>query len=80
MNEREILHAAISEITPFDNEEDVPDTGVLTGWVLVAEWQGDDGNRWLSKLSGNATGDQGLPSWTERGLCNEVVSHWPVEK
>lgn len=76
---REELHRAIGEVTPFgDEDEDMPDAGVLTGWVLVAEWQGTDGNRWLSKLSGSAAG-KGLPSWQERGFCNEVVHHWPED-
>lgn len=75
---RERVHQAIGEATPFgDDGEDLPDGGVLTGWVMVAEWQGTDGNRWLSKLSSDASGDRGLASWSERGFCNEVVAHWP---
>lgn len=75
---RQKLHERICEITPFhDDGEDVPDAGIVTGWVLVAEWQGSDGNRWLSKLSSTATGDRGLPSWTEHGYCNEIVNNWP---
>lgn len=64
---------------PFDTDQDesLPESGVVTGWVLVAEWQGDDGERWLSKLSGNATGDRSLPAWTSRGMCSEVVHNWP---
>lgn len=79
---RQRLHAAISSETPFGQEEDpdVPDAGVLTGWVLVAEWQGSDGNRWLSKLSGDAMGERRLPSWSERGFCQEVVFHWPEDQ
>lgn len=77
---RSQLHQAISDVTPFgDSDEEMPDGGVLTGWVLVAEWQGTDGNRWLSKLSGTAMGDKGLPLWHERGFCNEVVDHWPED-
>lgn len=79
---REVLHRAISESTPWRSESseddaEVPDSGVLTGWMLVAEWQGDDGFRWLSKLSANALGSQGLPQWHERGFCHEVAYHWP---
>lgn len=76
---RQRLHEAVAAEAPFGEEEtaDGPDAGIVTGWILIAEWQGSDGNRWLSKLSADATGDRGLPSWTERGLCNEVVTNWP---
>lgn len=78
---REQMHELISEVTPWtdetDRDDDFPESGVVTGWVLVAEWQGTDGHRWLSKLSGDATGAKGLPAWTERGLANEVAQHWP---
>lgn len=70
----EIMPAALED-EPRDDE--LPDGGVLTGWIVIAEWQGTDGNRWLSKISGNATADKGLPCWHERGFCNEVVHHWP---
>jgi hypothetical protein len=73
---RSRLHEAIAVETPFDSDDE-PDAAVVTGWVLVAEWRGTDGNRWLSKVSSDATGDRGLPSWTERGLCGEVVNNWP---
>lgn len=78
---REALHAAVSAASPWSDEDevDVPDAGVVVGWVLIAEWQGDDGNRWLSKMSSNAMGDKGLPSWHERGYCQEVVLHWPED-
>lgn len=72
---RQRLHEAVAVEIPLeaDSGEGV---AVVTGWVLIAEWQGTDGDRWLSKVSSDATGDRGLPSWTERGLCSEVVS-WP---
>ena len=73
---RQRLHETIAIENPFE-AEDEPDAAVVTGWVLIAEWQGVDGNRWLSKVSSDASGDRGLPSWTERGLCSEIVHHWP---
>lgn len=80
---RDLIHAAIEEACPFndcDGGDDVPDSGVVTGWVLVAEWQGTDGNRWLSKVSGDASGSRALPQWTERGLCYEVANNWDSEE
>lgn len=81
-NTRSVLHAAVSSVTPFDEEEaddEMPDAGVVVGWVIVAEWQGSDGQRWLSKVSADATGERRLPDWTERGLCAEVIFNWPEE-
>ena len=75
---RQRLHEAVAVENPFSGDDE-PDAAVVTGWVLIAEWQGTDGNRWLSKVSSDASGDRGLPSWTERGLCSEVVSNWPDE-
>lgn len=77
---RQRVHEVINEVTPWENDNDddpTPEHGVVTGWLLVAEWQSSDGLKWLSKLSGNAMGDNGLPGWTERGFANEVQTHWP---
>jgi hypothetical protein len=74
------IHSAVSAVTPFDDtdaSDEMPDAGVVTGWVMVAEWQGTDGNRWLSKLSSDASGERRLPQWVERGFCHEVADHWP---
>ena len=48
---------------------------VLIGHLTVCEWVGPDGNRWLSKLSGNGSGDK-LPSWQERSYGFEVANYW----
>jgi hypothetical protein len=41
---------------------------VVTGWVCICESMGPDGQRWLSKLSSDASGDARLATWAEQGL------------
>src|SRR5215510_8727483 len=55
---------------------DLPDdeTGVPTAVLVVLEWQGDDGNRWLAISSCLGSG-QPAPPWTERMLAWEAL-HW----
>lgn len=75
---RRELHEFIKEHTPFDTEppDGTPDAGFPTAWVLLVEFQGSDGQRWMSKLSADAMGEEELPAWTLRGLCFEVAHHW----
>ncbi len=54
---------------------------VVTGWVCIAESMGPDGQKWLSRLSSDASGDRRLPRWTEQGLLHnglhgDGVSGW----
>ena len=56
-----------------DDDEDL-EGAVLTGFLIVAEWQAPDGNRWLSKISGDGSKD--LSAWRERMLGFEVAHHW----
>ena len=55
-----------------DEEIEVPDTGVLTGWMLVAEWAADDGERWLTYHRRNEQ-----TSWLTRGLLAEAMEDLP---
>jgi hypothetical protein len=48
----------------------------LLGFVVVAEWQGVDGNRTLSQQSGTGNGEW-VPQWQVRGYLNEALNHWP---
>lgn len=68
------IHAAIQAEDGIalegEPEQDAPGGGVLVGWVLVAEWMGTDGERWLSRLA------MDLPSWQVRGYLNEALHHW----
>jgi len=47
---------------------------VLLGFLIVAEWQAPDGNRWLSKVSGDSSRE--LPAWRERMFGFEVAHKW----
>ena len=48
-----------------------PDGSLLVGWLVVAEWEAPNGDRWLSKFSGDAHRE--LTQWRERGYAHEVV-------
>lgn len=56
---------------PSDHEdqEDTPDTGILTGWMLVCAWQGTDGEKWLTYHR-----QPGAASWETRGLLTEALT------
>lgn len=58
-------HAGDPELTG------APEESLLTQFLLIAEWEAPNGDRWISKFSGDAF--RGLPSWRERGLAAEVV-------
>jgi len=47
---------------------------VLLNFLTVCEWQSPDGNRWLTKLSGNHGGP--IPGWDQRKLAGEVFFNW----
>ena len=50
--------------------------GVLTGFVLVAEWADLEGRRWLTRLHGNGHGAL-LPDWQVHGyLHNALHTPW----
>lgn len=46
-------------------DDAVPDK-VLTGYIVVAEWSGADGERWLTQTAGDVN-DEGPPVWTVEG-------------
>jgi hypothetical protein len=58
-------HAGVPEIT------DAPENSILTQFLIIAEWEAQDGVRWISKISGDAF--RSLPPWRERGLAAEVL-------
>lgn len=53
----------------LDEDQTPPEGGVLTGWFLVAEWVGADGDAWISY---HRAPDQ--PAWRSRGLLGEAIS------
>ncbi len=46
---------------------------VVTGWVCVCESMDREGNKWLSLLSSDASGERRLPRWTEQGLMHNAL-------
>ena len=68
---REDLYEAVQAAAA---KEDDIEGAVLTGFMVIAEWQGSEGGRWISKVSGDHA--SGLPSWRERGLAAEVLLDW----
>ncbi len=61
------IHSAIQ--ASLNADEGMPGT-VVTGWVCVAESMTADGQRWLSRVSSDASGERALPRWTEQGLLH----------
>jgi hypothetical protein len=55
---REAIEPAIREHADME--------GVLTGFVVIAEWSEPDGDRWITKTAGDLN-DDGPPIWTVKG-------------
>lgn len=56
------LRSALQEHLPNDGD----DLGVLTGYVVVAQWSDGEGDIWLTKTAGDIN-DDGPPTWTVKG-------------
>jgi hypothetical protein len=41
-------------------------------FATIVEWEGTDGKRWLSLISGNGVGSRDLPRWTLEMLGHEL--------
>lgn len=67
---RECLYAEIQRHAGDSELTGAPEDAVLLQFLLVAEWESPNGDRWISKLSGDHS--RQLPSWRERGLAGEV--------
>lgn len=63
---RSPVHAAVQQSINAERSEG----HVVTGWVCVVESMAPDGERWLSRLSSDASGERRLPRWTEQGLLH----------
>lgn len=72
---RELLEL-LGRSTPFADgeQEGIPSAGIPTAYLVVVEWQGDDGRRWLSRVGGLGNGDK-APIWTVEMLAREAL-HW----
>lgn len=49
-----------------------PDGSLLTGWLVLTEWEAPDGGRWLSSLSGDAA-MRSLTPWREKGYATAII-------
>jgi len=65
---RDHLYDAVQ--ATHEDDESLQDA-VLVGFLLIAEWKALSGASWISKISGDHSGE--LPSWRQRGLASEVV-------
>ena len=79
--QRQTMYEAISENGPIVREDDEAqsdlETSVCTGWILITEWMDSRGMRWLSRVSGDAAGEN-LIHWTANGLLHEALyGEWP---
>lgn len=72
---REHMHAAIQESAGLD--DDGLEGAVVIGWVCVVEWMHPSGNRWLSRLSGNAGADRAAADWQMQGYLHNALNDWP---
>lgn len=63
------LQASISAHQPDLDDR----AAVLVGYVVVAEWSDERGERWLSTASA-----PDMPSWAIRGLLHEAL-YFPAE-
>jgi len=58
--QREAVHEAIQKFSPPGS--------ILTGWVFVAEWIDDEGNRIIGNCRAAAT-----TPWTAKGMLHTVL-------
>lgn len=70
----DLVGEAVPLVGDHDREPDVPRAGVPIACLVVVEWQGDDGARWLSRLCALSSGDE-APRWTAEMLAREAL-HW----
>jgi hypothetical protein len=71
--EREILHEAIIESLTHDGDgKELPDGRHLIGWVCIAEWLDNQGERWLSSIGGDARG-MAPPMWQVDGYLHNML-------
>ena len=78
---RDYLHRSIQDTTTLDDSDpdDNLDGAILLGWVTVAEWMHPTGDRWLSMISANTTGDQQAPDWVVQGYLHHALYDWEKE-
>lgn len=68
-NARSPIHAAVQEALHHDSAEG-GQGNVVTGWTCIVESMAPDGQKWLHRLSSDASGERRLPRWIEQGLLH----------
>lgn len=68
---REALYAELAQ-HGAGGITNAPEGSLLTGWLVVTEWEAPDGGRWLSTLSGDAA-MRSLTPWREKGYAASIV-------
>lgn len=53
---------------------------ILMGYVLVAEWMDEEGQRWLSLLHASNGGDSDAPDRQRQGYLHNALYEWPTEE
>lgn len=76
-NARRDVHQAIQASNDANPEIE---EAVLVNWALVAEWSDPEGQRWISRLSGNDGGEDSPPRWTVEGLLHYALYSFDQEK
>lgn len=71
VKQRRAIHDAISETLDGDTSFE---GHILSGWVLIYETVGPDGERGMSTRSGDANGELDLPPWTAEGWTRYVAA------
>lgn len=69
--QRRAIHAAISDSL---DEETSFEGHILSGWVLILETVGPNGERGMVTRSSDASGDLELPPWTSEGWARYVAA------
>jgi hypothetical protein len=62
------IHSGVRESLAIDHGEDGEAAHVITGWVCIVESMSPSGERWLHRISSDASGERRLPRWAEQGL------------
>lgn len=68
----EKVNAFLQELGPGG----IKDSAVLTGWVLVAEWMDEEGEKWISKGCAD-----NLTTWAANGFLHEALyGNWKTRE
>lgn len=63
-----------------DGEDGSPGAAILIGYFVITEWADDNGSRWLSRGSSDASG-RPLDSWRSNGYLHEALHEaWPEKE